>query len=259
MLDRAAGGAVGLDEDGALGATRECLQPHGARAGEEVEHEAPSTGPIRLKAASRTRSPVGRVSTPFGAWMVWPLRLPATIRTQLPRLLRASGRAARRPHGREVDPYGGQALAPVHLRADLGMLLQPPRRSRPRRASRSCAVVPERGEDLPADAERRRPWWSCSTASGRASASSGLARQSRTAIASTSTSSPGRARAWTPTYVLAGLCSPKAAARGVHERLEQLRAVIDDEDRDLEDALHRAADRLDSRRQVAEGLLGLRK
>ena len=37
-LDRAAGGAVGLDEDRALGAARERLQPHRARAGEEVEH-----------------------------------------------------------------------------------------------------------------------------------------------------------------------------------------------------------------------------
>ncbi len=40
-----------------------------------------STGPIRLKAASRTRSPVGRVS-PFGAKIRAPLRLPAMILTR---------------------------------------------------------------------------------------------------------------------------------------------------------------------------------
>src|SRR5687767_13670724 len=40
----------------------------------------PSTGPIRLKAASRTRSPVGRVSRPPGAKIRVPLREPAMIR-----------------------------------------------------------------------------------------------------------------------------------------------------------------------------------
>src|SRR5581483_10553147 len=41
---------------------------------------APSTGPIRLNAASRTRSEVGRVSVPFGGKMRAPFREPATIR-----------------------------------------------------------------------------------------------------------------------------------------------------------------------------------
>src|SRR5436190_9797099 len=35
-----------------------------------------------LKMLSRTRSDVGRVSRPFGAWIVWPLRVPAMIRTR---------------------------------------------------------------------------------------------------------------------------------------------------------------------------------
>jgi len=35
-----------------------------------------------LKTLSRTRSEVGRVSSPFGAWIVWPLRVPAMIRTR---------------------------------------------------------------------------------------------------------------------------------------------------------------------------------
>src|SRR6266849_3769891 len=35
-----------------------------------------------LKMFSRTRSEVGRVSSPFGAWIVWPLRVPAMIRTR---------------------------------------------------------------------------------------------------------------------------------------------------------------------------------
>ena len=42
---------------------------------------APSTGPIRLNAVSRTKSEVGRVTSPFGAAIRWPLRLPAMIRT----------------------------------------------------------------------------------------------------------------------------------------------------------------------------------
>ena len=45
----------------------------------------------------------------------------------------------------------------------------------------------------------------------------------------------------------------------VHERIEQLRTVADDEDRDLEDALPRSADRFHGGGQVAEGLLGLRE
>ena len=53
---------------------------------------APSTGPIRLKAASRTRSEVGRVSVPLGAKIRAPLLLPATIRTAA----NASASAARR-------------------------------------------------------------------------------------------------------------------------------------------------------------------
>ena len=45
---------------------------------------APSgtSGPSRLKAASRTRSPVGLVSSPFGAKIRAPLREPAMILTR---------------------------------------------------------------------------------------------------------------------------------------------------------------------------------
>ena len=42
---------------------------------------APSIGPTIANADSRTRSPVGRVTTPFGAAIPWPFREPATIRT----------------------------------------------------------------------------------------------------------------------------------------------------------------------------------
>ena len=37
---------------------------------------------MSVKAASRTRSPVGRVDAPRGAKMRWPFRLPAMIRTR---------------------------------------------------------------------------------------------------------------------------------------------------------------------------------
>ena len=55
-LDHARGLAVALDEDAARSAARERLEPHRAGAREEVEARAPSTGPTREKAASRTRS-----------------------------------------------------------------------------------------------------------------------------------------------------------------------------------------------------------
>ena len=42
--------------------------------------EASSTGPTRLKSASRTRSPVGRVCSPFGAAILRPRCVPAMIR-----------------------------------------------------------------------------------------------------------------------------------------------------------------------------------
>src|SRR2546421_1643565 len=44
-LDRAAGLAVGLDEDGARSPTREGLQPHRTRPGEEIEDGGAVDGP----------------------------------------------------------------------------------------------------------------------------------------------------------------------------------------------------------------------
>ena len=83
-VDGPAGLAVALDEGRVGGAAGERLEPHRAGAGEQVEHLASSTGPgpIRLKAASRTRSAVGRVSLPFGAKMRAPFREPAMILTR---------------------------------------------------------------------------------------------------------------------------------------------------------------------------------
>ena len=81
-LDRAAGVAVGVDEDAR--ARRRARAPR-ARAPPEPANRsstvAPSTGPIRLNAVSRTKSDVGRVFVPFGASIRCPLRLPAMIRT----------------------------------------------------------------------------------------------------------------------------------------------------------------------------------
>src|SRR5207302_5293774 len=74
--------------------------------------EAPSTGPIRLKAASRTRSPVGRVSTPLGAKMRAPLRDPATIRIrdQIGQRAVVAGQRLRLAAGAlEQRPVAGQA------------------------------------------------------------------------------------------------------------------------------------------------------
>src|SRR5215475_14107033 len=51
---------------------------------------APSTGPIRLKAASRARSEAGRVSCPFGAKIRAPLLEPAMILTDVSRTNRAA-------------------------------------------------------------------------------------------------------------------------------------------------------------------------
>ena len=52
---------------------------------------ASSTGPIRLNAFSRTRSEVGRVSSPFGAAIRRPRWVPAMILTRRARLLRRGG------------------------------------------------------------------------------------------------------------------------------------------------------------------------
>src|SRR5512132_4152145 len=64
----------------ALAAPRESasrpIAPEPAKRSSTV---APSTGPIRLKAASRTRSAVGRVSCPFGATIFVPRFSPAMI------------------------------------------------------------------------------------------------------------------------------------------------------------------------------------
>ena len=76
LLDRPCRRCVLLDEDGARGAARERLEPHRAGARVEVEHAAPSSGPTRLKTFSRTRSDVGLVSSPRGAWIVCPRCVP---------------------------------------------------------------------------------------------------------------------------------------------------------------------------------------
>src|SRR5262245_9206299 len=63
-----------------------------------------STGPMRLNAASRTRSPVGRVS-PFGAKIRAPFRLPAMILTAEPAhdRPRRPGERAHREGQREME------------------------------------------------------------------------------------------------------------------------------------------------------------
>src|SRR5581483_3470232 len=71
---------------------------------------APSTGPTRLNAFSRTRSEVGRVSRPRGAAMRCPFRVPAMIRTPAP------SRARRRVGGQTV----GVVLPRTLLVAELG-------------------------------------------------------------------------------------------------------------------------------------------
>src|ERR687887_797302 len=73
----------------------------------------PSTGPMRLKAASRTRSPVGRVSRLLGAKMRAPLREPEMIRN-------AIGLLEQRPLG--VDQLG---RPPTGLRDQLAISRQP--------------------------------------------------------------------------------------------------------------------------------------
>ena len=47
--DRAAGGAIGVDEDAALGAARERLEPEPARAGEQVEDDRAVDGPDQVE------------------------------------------------------------------------------------------------------------------------------------------------------------------------------------------------------------------
>src|SRR6185503_3214602 len=64
---------------------------------------APSTGPMRLKTASRTRSPVGRTSRPLGANIRAPLREPAMI-------LNALGLLEER--GERLSVLSRQALGP---------------------------------------------------------------------------------------------------------------------------------------------------
>ena len=70
--DRPARRPVRLDEDAPPGAARERLEPESPEPASRSSTEAPSTGPTRLKSASRTRSPVGRVCPPFGAAMATP-------------------------------------------------------------------------------------------------------------------------------------------------------------------------------------------
>src|SRR6478672_11033302 len=67
----------------ALAAPRESAsRPIAPEPANRSSTEAPSTGPIRLKAASRARSAVGRVSCPFGAKIRAPLFDPAMILMQ---------------------------------------------------------------------------------------------------------------------------------------------------------------------------------
>ena len=64
-----------------LSAPRESASsPSAPEPAKRSSTRAPSTGPIRLNAASRTRSPVGRVARPFGAAIRVPRCVPAMIR-----------------------------------------------------------------------------------------------------------------------------------------------------------------------------------
>src|SRR5262245_62330912 len=64
----------------ALAAPRErASRPSAPVPAKRSSTSAPSTGPMRLKTASRTRSPVGRTSSPLGAKIRAPLREPAII------------------------------------------------------------------------------------------------------------------------------------------------------------------------------------
>src|SRR6187397_2385190 len=74
-----------------------------------------STGPIRLNAASRTRSPVGRVS-PLGAKIRAPLRLPEIILTSEPAHDRP--RRPRRPRERAHRERDGEVEAHEALVGD---------------------------------------------------------------------------------------------------------------------------------------------
>src|SRR5688572_12431393 len=83
--------------------------------------DAPSTGPTRLKSASRTRSPVGRVCSPFGAAIRRPRCVPAMMR--IARTIRRTGlgladvlRLAEQP----IDGLGEQLFP----RARVGELLR---------------------------------------------------------------------------------------------------------------------------------------
>src|SRR2546423_11535760 len=76
-----------------------------------------------LKTASRTRSEVGRVSSPFGAAIEWPLREPAMILTAAWRLGALSGP----PPLRELEPLG-RVEARLALRRELDLEAIPRRR-----------------------------------------------------------------------------------------------------------------------------------
>ena len=66
----------------ALAAPRESASsPIAPEPAKRSSTAAPSTGPIRLNAASRTRSDVGRGVVPFGAKIRAPRLLPPMIRT----------------------------------------------------------------------------------------------------------------------------------------------------------------------------------
>ena len=115
--DRPAGSPVALDERDGLGAARQRLDPHRAGAGEEVEHAGAVHRPDRLNAASRTRSPVGRVASPFGAAMRAPRCVPAM--TLMPWLYHTAVQDSRATVTEEIEI---RRLSPPDLHEQLDAL-----------------------------------------------------------------------------------------------------------------------------------------
>ena len=118
---------------------------------------APSTGPMIENTASRTRSPVGRVTTPFGAAIRCPFREPATILTRLAEVLGLAEQA--------VDGRRRGALVRERQRADVARSLEqmPGRGEGGRSGDRSSRTgarreaAPRRGSRGRARRARSRP------------------------------------------------------------------------------------------------------
>ena len=80
-LDRADGFEIRLDEHRPLGPTGKGLEPHRTRAGVQVEHAgAFDPGRDDVEDVLAHTIEVGRMPGFFGAWIEWPLRVPAMIR-----------------------------------------------------------------------------------------------------------------------------------------------------------------------------------